>query len=106
MVTRYGGEVGGCALDAGAEAVQKGAATPFAEALRDLGLNGDVSLDGCWLTLAGDRFRVFVVASARGGFFTWCDDPGERAVLFRRDARAAIAAGLRRAAEEHGEQEV
>jgi len=105
-ITRYGGEVGGCAPGAGAEAVQKGAATPLAEALRDLGLDGDLSLDGRWLTLAGDRFRIFVVASARGGYFTWCDDPAERTVLFQRDARAAIATGLRRAADGRREQEV
>jgi len=92
--------VGGCAPNSGAEAVLKGTDTSLADALRELGLNGDFSLRGRWLTLAGDRCRVFVVESPRGGFFTWCDDPGERVVIFFRDARAAIEAGLRRAAAE------
>ena len=70
----------------------------LAAALRDSGLHGDLSHGGRWLTLAGDRFRVFVVESARGGYFTWCDYPAERTVVFHRDARAAIEAGLRRAA--------
>jgi len=91
--------MGGCAPRFGAEAARKGTVTPLADALRELGLNGHISHGGRWLTLAGDRFRVFVVASPRGGYFTWCDDPAERAVLFRRDAREAIEHGLGRAAE-------
>ena len=91
--------MGGCAPCGGAEAARKGADTPLADALRQLGLNGDISLEGRWLTLPGDRFRVFVVESSRGGFFTWCDDPAERAVIFCRDAREAIQVGLSRATE-------
>lgn len=60
---------------------------------------GDLSHGGRWLTLPGDRFRVFVVESSRGGYFTWCDDPEERVVIHFRDAREAIEAGLRRAVE-------
>jgi len=91
--------MGGCAPCGGAEAARKGTVTPLADALRDLGLNGDLSHGGRWLTLWGDRFRVFVVASPQGGYFTWCDDPGERTVIFLRDPRAAIEHGLGRAAE-------
>ena len=101
--------MGGCAPRFGAEAARKGTVTPLADALRDLGLNGHISHGGRWLTLAGDRFRVFVVESSRGGFLTWCDDPGERAVIFVRDAREAIELGLSRATQERrdgGEQEV
>jgi len=68
----------------------------LATALRDSGLHGDLSHGGRWLTLAGNRFRVFVVASARGGYFTWSDHPTERTVVFRREA---IETGLRRAAD-------
>ena len=67
--------------------------------MRELGLTGDLLHEGRWLTLSGDRFRVFVVASTRGGYFTWCDDPEECAVIFRRDAREAIEVGMGRAAE-------
>ncbi len=91
--------MGGCASCGGAEAARKGTVTPLADALRDLGLNGHISLGGRWLTLAGDRCRVFVVESPRGGYFTWCDDPDERTVLFLRDARTAIECGLGRATE-------
>ncbi len=61
-------------------------------------MHGDFSLEGRWLTLSGERCRVFVVESVRGGFFTWCDDPCERVVISFRNARAAIEAGLGRAA--------
>ena len=102
--------MGGCAPCGGAEAAREGTVTPLADALLDLGLNGHLSHGGRWLTLAGDRFRVFVVASPRGGYFTWCDDPGERTVIFVRDARGAIQVGMERAAEERrggrGEEEV
>ena len=91
--------MGGCAPCGGAEVAWKDTVTPLANALRELGLNGHISHGGRWLTLAGDRFRVFVVASSRGGYFTWCDDPGERTVIFLRDPRAAIEHGLGRAAE-------
>ncbi len=91
--------MGGCAPCGGAEAARKGTVTPFADVLRRLGLNGALSHGGRWLTLSGDRVRVFVVESPRGGYFTWCDDPDERAVIFLRDPRAAIEHGLGRAAE-------
>ncbi len=91
--------MGGCAPRFGAEAARKGTVTPLADALRELGLKGHISHGGHWLTLAGDRFRVFVVASPRGGYFTWCDGSGERGVLFYPDAHSAIEVGLRRAAD-------
>ncbi len=99
--------MGGCAPCGGAEAAREGSDTPLANALRESGLTGDLLHGGRWLTLAGDRFRVFVVESWRGGYFTWCDDPDERAVIFFRDARAAIEGGLGRATEKRRrEQEV
>ncbi len=67
--------------------------------MRELGLNGHISHGGRWLTLPGDRFPVYVVESSRGGYFTWCDDPGERAVIHLRHALEAIEVGLRRAAD-------
>jgi len=99
--------MGGRAPCGGAKAARKGTVTPLADALRQLELNGDLSHGGRWLTLSGDRFRVFVVESPRGGYFTWCDDSDEQAVIFFRDARAAIEGGLGRAAERRRwEQEV
>ena len=89
----------GCASCDGAEAARRGAVTQLATALREIGVRGDLSHGGRWLTLSGDRFRVFVVASSRGGYFTWCEDPAERTVVFHREARAAIEAGLGRAAD-------
>jgi len=72
--------------------------TRLVEALRALGLPGEVALSGRWLTLDGARCRVYVAEAPRGhGFFTWCDDPAERAVEYHPDPTAAILAGLRRA---------
>lgn len=63
-----------------------------------LGLDGEVALGGRWLTLQGERCRVFVAQTAVGeGFFTWCDDPEQRAVEGYADPRQAIEAGLLRA---------
>lgn len=68
------------------------------EALRTLGLDGQVGRSGRWVTLDGERRRVYVAeAPRRGGYYTWCDDPAERAVEHYPDPVSAILAGLRRA---------
>ena len=73
--------------------------TRLSEALQALDLQGEVTLSGRWLKLEGARFPVYVVEAAwNGGYYTWCDDPRERAVEFYRDPGEAIRAGLRRAA--------
>jgi hypothetical protein len=73
--------------------------TRLVEALRDLELTGQVTLSGRWVTLDGERCRVYVAEAPRGdGFYTWCDDPADRAVEHHPDPTAAIRAGLRRAA--------
>ena len=69
------------------------------EALRVLGLQGELALSGRWLKLQGERCWVYVAEqTGGGGYYTWCDDPLARSVEFYRDPTAAILAGLRRAA--------
>lgn len=73
--------------------------THLVEALRTLGIDGDVSLAGRWVTVWGERCRMHVVeAPWGGGYYTWCDDPAERAVERYRDPIAAVQAGLWRMA--------
>jgi hypothetical protein len=68
------------------------------EALQTLGLQGEVSLGGRWVMLQGERCAVYVVEAAWGThYYTWCDDPAERAVQSFPDPVQAIQAGLRRA---------
>ncbi len=55
-------------------------------------------LDGHWLTLQGERCAVFVAWASGDAYYTWCDDPDERAVEAYPDPVTAIGAGLRRAA--------
>jgi hypothetical protein len=69
------------------------------EALQTLGLQGEVSLGGRWVMLQGERCAVYVVEAAWGThYYTWCDDPAERAVQSFLDPVQAIQVGLRRAA--------
>ncbi len=76
--------------------------TRLLEALRDLDLGGELSLSGRWVKLEGERCAVYVVEAAwSGGYYTWCDDPGQRAVEHYLDPVEAIQAGLRRAAARH-----
>lgn len=73
--------------------------TRLTEALQALDLRGEVILSGRWLKIEGARFHVYVMEAAwDGGFYTWCDDPRERAVEFYSDPTEAIRAGLERAA--------
>ena len=69
------------------------------DALAALGLTGEIELEGSWLTLHGDRWRVYVIGTAWGpGFYTWGGDPQDRLVEVHRDPSAAIRRGLQRAA--------
>ncbi|HBY97361.1 MAG: hypothetical protein M5U01_38365 [Ardenticatenaceae bacterium] len=69
------------------------------EALRALGLEGEIASSGRWVKLQGERGWVYVVeAPWESGYYSWCDAPAERAVEFYRDAAEAIRAGLRRGA--------
>jgi len=68
------------------------------DTLKQLGLDAEIAMDGKWVQLQGERCSVYVVElSRRRGFFTWCDDPEERAVEFHADPVDAITSGLRRA---------
>ena len=72
--------------------------TRLVEALRSMGLDGEITLGGRWVKLQGERCSVYVVEAAWGaGYYTWCDVPEERAVQYYADPAAAIQAGLRRA---------
>ena len=80
--------------------------TRLVAAMHALGLPGEVSNAGRWVTLNGERCRVQVVEAARGaGYFTWCEDPGPRTVEHYPDRALAIAAGLRRAARDDPDAE-
>ena len=72
--------------------------TQLVEALRALHVDGEVSLGDRWAKLRGERCWVYIATAKDGGYFTWCDDPQERAVAFYRDPSEAIQTGLRRAA--------
>jgi len=77
--------------------------THLVEALHDLGLEGEQSLDGQWVKLEGERCAVYVVEAAWGAsYYTWCDDPEERSVQCYRKPQEAIEAGLRRAMRQYG----
>ena len=69
------------------------------DALQELQLDAEMAMDDRWVRIQGERCSVYVVEMARHrGFFTWCDDPDERAIEFHEDAFGAIRSGLRRAA--------
>ncbi|MDP9381896.1 MAG: hypothetical protein M3Q29_17470 [Chloroflexota bacterium] len=73
--------------------------TRLLEALRALGLEVEVDPSGRWVKVRGEQCRVYIYqASWDGGYYTWCDDPGERTVEFYPDVAEAIQAGLRRSA--------
>ena len=59
--------------------------TQLVEALDALHLEGDLSHADRWVKLQGQRCWVYVAAAKGGGYFTWCDDPQERAIAFYRD---------------------
>ncbi len=77
--------------------------TRLVEALRSLELDGEIALGGRWVKLQGAHCPVYVVEAAWGaGYYTWCDDPEERAVQFYAGPAEAVQAGLRRAARRDG----
>lgn len=76
------------------------------DAIRYLGIEAELLMDGKWARLDGERFTVYVVELSRHpGFFTWCDDPAERAVEYYPDPVDAILSGLRRAVQPNGDRE-
>lgn len=71
--------------------------TRLEDALRALGLTGEVAHEGRWINVQGQRCTVYVAESRGRGYYTWCDHPEARAVQSYRDPAEAIEAGLRRA---------
>ena len=72
--------------------------TRLTEALESLELTAETSLAGRWIKLQGDRCAVYVAeAPWARGFYSWCDDPLNRAVEHYADPIEAISAGLARA---------
>ena len=72
--------------------------TRLVDALHELGLKGEISLSGRWVTLQGERCAIYVLEGPWGaGFYAWCDDPDERMVQRYADPVEAILAGLQRA---------
>ena len=72
--------------------------TQLVEALQALGVTGEITNEGHWACLPGERCPVYVVEASRGGgYFTWCGKPCESVVEFYRHPAAAIRAGLARA---------
>lgn len=80
-----------------AKPTRKGTITTLVDAVRSLGLDPEVTLAGRWVRFQGERCPVYVIEAEAGGYYTWCDDPRERAVEFYHDPDAAIVAGQRRA---------
>lgn len=75
--------------------------TRLTETLRALELPGEISLSGRWVKLAGERCAVYITEAPWGaGYYSWCDDPRERAVKFYNEPSEAIKAGLLRATNE------
>ena len=77
--------------------------TQVVEACQKRGLAYEQAFEGRWVRLEGERGSVYVIEAEHGkGYYTWCDVKEARTVEFYPDARAAIDAGLRRAAD-HGQ---
>ena len=73
--------------------------TRLVEAIKQMGLGGEISPLGRWVRLQAHQCPVYVVEVAGGcGYYTWCDAPGERTIEPYLDPAEAIQAGLRRAA--------
>lgn len=85
---------------------ENGAVTGLIEALRVLGLEGEIEVSGRWVKLRGERCAVYVAQPAwPGGYYTtWCDDPEDQTVQYYLDPQEAIWAGLRRAAQQDSEE--
>ncbi len=81
--------------------------TRLDDALDTLGLRGKSELEGTWVTLSGEGWRVYVMGTRWSQrYYTWCDDPHDRTVEVYVDPVAALQAGLRRAARPETEGEV
>ena len=77
---------------------RNGPMTRLEDALQALNLKGEVALSGRWVKVQGERCMIYVVEAAwGGGFYTWCDDPQERAAEMYLDPVEALRAGMRRA---------
>src|SRR5439155_26001274 len=73
--------------------------TRLVDVVKQLDLDGEISILGRWVRLQGERCPVYVIEVAGGcGYYTWCDAPGERTIEPYLDPTEAIQAGLRRAA--------
>jgi hypothetical protein len=73
--------------------------TRLVDTVKQMGLDGEISLLGRWVRLQAERCPVYVLEVAGGcGYYTWCDAPGERTTEPYLDPAEAIRAGLRRAA--------
>ncbi len=70
--------------------------TRLLESLEALGLSGQVDTSGRLMSVRGERCLVYVFEATPGGYYTWCDAPGESTVEFYPDLVEAIRAGLRR----------
>ncbi len=92
------GSSGRQARVAGSEAM-----TRLLEALEALGLSGQVDTSGRLMRVRGERCLVYVFEATRGGgYYTWCDPPGEGTVEFYPDLVEAIRAGMRRSSSRAG----
>jgi hypothetical protein len=72
--------------------------TQLVDALRRLGVTGEITNEGRWACFAGEHCPVYVVETSwGGGYFTWCGMPCAGLVEFYRYPDTAIRAGLARA---------
>ena len=72
--------------------------TRLEDALAGLGRSGEWANAGTWVTMRGDRCLVYVVETSATTYLTWCGSPGEHTVELYHTPKAALQAGLRRAA--------
>ncbi|MDP9368623.1 MAG: hypothetical protein M3Q03_10175 [Chloroflexota bacterium] len=76
--------------------------TRLVDAMRALGLDGEIDDEGRWIRLLGERGVVHVLTTPEDdAYYVWCDDPDEQVVAHHDDPGVAILEGLRRAARHH-----
>ena len=70
--------------------------TLLTDALKVMGLEGTLEMDGTWLTLHGEHRMVYVAQVGEGCYLTWCGGALERAVELYTNLITAIYMGMLR----------
>jgi hypothetical protein len=72
------------------------------QAVEQIGVEGQLSASGRWLSLPGSFCEAIVVEVSDSHFLAWCDHPEERLVKLFRDPLEAISDGLQRSSNLRG----